>query len=104
MRSAVRGVLRVTEQQGSSPIAELYASWLRPFLAGPRNFWSHVVESRRPYYRVAGKIASMDRYLNEQERAVLGTLEGAFVPVVDGQRLRVMQGGAGLTFVAAEGG
>jgi heat shock protein HslJ len=36
----------------------------------------------------------------EQERAVLAALEGAFVPTVDGQRLTVVQDGAGLVFVA----
>jgi heat shock protein HslJ len=40
----------------------------------------------------------------EQERAVLATLEGAFAPTVDGQRLTVAQDGAGLVFVADETG
>jgi hypothetical protein len=67
-------VEQAAREQGSATLPELYTRHLRPFLSGPRNLWGHLFESRRPYHRLAGRMAAMERYLNRDEQAILADI------------------------------
>lgn len=56
----------------SPAIAEFYARTLADFFGGPRHFWSHLADSRRPLNALVSELDDLRRYLNETER---GTLE-----------------------------
>jgi hypothetical protein len=58
----------------SSTIADFYVRELKYFFDGTRNFWPHLVEVRTPLNRLLNKIADLNRYLNEQERATMGEI------------------------------
>lgn len=60
---------------GKSPaIAEFYVRELAVFFAGPRNYWQHLLESRRPLNALTSELEDLRRYLNETERATLEKL------------------------------
>lgn len=61
--------------EGKSPaIAEFYVRELAAFFAGPRNFWQHLLESRRPLNALTSELENLRRYLNEAERVTLEKL------------------------------
>jgi hypothetical protein len=59
----------------ATTLAELFERRLRAFLAGPRNFWPHLLESRRPLNALLDDLHDLRRYLNEPERATLDQME-----------------------------
>jgi hypothetical protein len=67
----------------SAVIAEFYTKRLAPFFAGPKNFWLHVFESRRPFNALAAELNDLRRFVNETERATLDKL-AALVRQKDG--------------------
>ena len=66
--------LALGAQTKSPAIAEFYVRELNGFFAGPRFFWPHLLESRRPLNALVAKIEDLRRFLNESERATLGKL------------------------------
>lgn len=64
-------VLRAGAEHGSIAIPEFYNHWLGPFFLQPRNFWSHVLESRAPLHRLSEKITALERYLGDGEQAIM---------------------------------
>ena len=58
----------------SSALAEFYYRELAMFFAGPRHFWPHLLESRRPLNALLSELDDLRRYLNESERASLEKL------------------------------
>ena len=44
---------------------------LRRFFDGPRNFWSHVVESGRTRRRMLNEMDDLKRYLDGREQEIL---------------------------------
>jgi hypothetical protein len=67
----------------SALIAEFYARRLAPFFAGPKNFWLHLTESRRPLHALLAELDDLRRFATEQERATLEKL-AALVRQKDG--------------------
>ena len=67
-----------------SPIlAEFYAKRLALFFAGPKNFWLHLVESRREFNALIAELDDLRRFANETERATIDKL-AALVRQKDG--------------------
>lgn len=78
LRAALREeaeTLVLGPQAKSSAIAEFYERVLAEFFSGPKNFWLHLFESRRPLHGVMTEIEELHRYLNEAERAALQPLK-----------------------------
>jgi hypothetical protein len=51
-------------------IVEFYQSELATFFQKPRNILWHLVQSRRPIYRLLDKLEALDRYMNREEREI----------------------------------
>lgn len=58
----------------SSTLADFYTVRLKLFFDRPRNWWGHVLGSTRPLHTRLTGLASLDRYLNDKERAVAAAL------------------------------
>ncbi len=58
----------------SPALAEFYLRELAMFFSGPRHFWPHLLESRRPLNALLSEMDDLRRYLNESERTTLEKL------------------------------
>ena len=58
----------------SSVIADFYLQNLHEFFRGPKYFWPHLLDSRRPLNALMRELDDVRRYLNETERATLQKL------------------------------
>ena len=67
----------------SATVTEFYLAELQDFFAGPRNFFSHLLEVRNPLNRLLHRINETNRYLNADERKLLDQL-AALVRQKDG--------------------
>jgi hypothetical protein len=76
---ALRHLLRLEAEtlalSSDSPIAEFYAGHLHGFFSGPKHFWLHLLDSRRPLNALMVELEELRRYLNESQRATLEKLE-----------------------------
>lgn len=59
----------------ATTIADFHARRLIGFLEGPRNFWSHLVNSRRPITLLLRETAELERFLDDKERVVMMQIE-----------------------------
>ena len=59
---------------GSPVIADFYFLHLHEFFQGPKYFWPHLLDSRRPLNALMRELDDVRRYLNETERATLQKL------------------------------
>lgn len=66
--------LAVSGELKSVILAELYVRKLSGFFAGPRNFWPHFLESRRPLKALLGEIEEVRPFGNQQESEALEKL------------------------------
>ncbi len=64
--------LRSVAAARSSAIADFYIAHLSDFFRGPHHYWSHIVEVRTPWNRLQSKLDDLSRFLNEEQRLVLG--------------------------------
>jgi hypothetical protein len=64
-------------------IADFYTKRLALFFAGPKNFWLHLVESRRPFNALVVELDDLCRFANDAEREKIGRL-AALVGQKDG--------------------
>lgn len=67
----------------SPVIAEFYTKRLATFFSGPKDFWLHLAESRRPLNALITELDDLRRFANETERATLEKL-AALVRQKDG--------------------
>ena len=58
----------------SPVISEFYLLHLHDFFQGPKYFWPHLLDSRRPLNALMRELDDVRRYLNEAERATLQKL------------------------------
>lgn len=58
----------------SSVIADFYLQNLHEFFRGPKYFWPHLLDSRRPLNALMRELDDVRRYLNDAERATLQKL------------------------------
>ena len=63
--------LKSVEQAKSSTIADFYVRELKYFFDATRNVPAHLFEIRTPLNLLLNKIADLNRYLNESERATM---------------------------------
>jgi len=75
--------LALGKEAKSPVIAEFYTRQLAPFFEGPKNFWLHAFESRRPVSALLAELDDLRRFTNEAERAALDKL-AALVRQKDG--------------------
>jgi hypothetical protein len=66
--------LALGEKTLSPAIAEFYARRLADFFSGPKNFWLHLAESRRPLNDLMAEFDDLRRFLNDADRATLEKL------------------------------
>ena len=66
--------LAVGDQAKSPAIAQFYFEQLGGFFSGPKYFWPHLLDSRRPLNALVTELEDLRRYLNDQERATLEKL------------------------------
>jgi hypothetical protein len=60
----------------ASPLlVDLYRDRIAPYMAGPRNFWTHLVDSRKPLDHLVGEMRALERYLNPRGRETLRAIE-----------------------------
>jgi len=67
----------------STILADFYLRRLKDFFDGPRHFWFHLLEVRRPLKRLLQEMNNLNRYLTEKERATFLEIE-ALVRQKDG--------------------
>jgi hypothetical protein len=58
----------------STTIADFYLRHLQNFFSRPQNFWRHFFEVRSPLNSLVNKLTDLNRFLNEEERAVAAQL------------------------------
>ena len=86
----VSGSVKVT---GSSSIADFYDARLKHFFAGPRNFWAHLWHSNLARRRTfLARVDDQLRYMNDQEREIMGALKGLVEAKDDLDYQRALQG------------
>ncbi len=73
---AERLVISCAEETHRTTLADFYTRRLAGFLAGPRHFRGHLLQSSRPLRRMLDELGSLKRYLNEQERRAVVELAG----------------------------
>jgi hypothetical protein len=66
---------RSAAELGSPLLVDVYCGRVAPFMAGPRNFWSHVMRRGNPLERLRREFRDIERYLNPEGRKTLGELE-----------------------------
>jgi len=60
-------------------IMDLYATHLRGFLGGQKNFIAHVIGSRRPLKQLIDEIDNLSSYVDEQSQAKLAAIKNLVV-------------------------
>ncbi len=73
-QSAETIALKSIPEAQTSTIADFYVRELKHFFDGPRNFWLHLLEVRRPLNTLLDKITDLNRYSNDKEREKLNQL------------------------------
>lgn len=67
-------VLDAVAETNTTTLADYYKARLAGFFAGFRNFWHHLIESKRPRHVFATEFGDLDRYLNDRERQIVAEL------------------------------
>ena len=65
---------RVDEVE-STAVSDFYVRRLLPFFEEHHNFWWHLAQSHRPRRQLLNELEGMERYLDEEERAVVQEIE-----------------------------
>ena len=63
-------VVEAASQAEATTLADFYAKSLAPFFAGPRHYWAHVTQSRRPLRLLTSELQALQRFLGEREKAL----------------------------------
>jgi len=61
-------------ETGSSTLADFYTARLKGYFDRPHDFWFHLFGSNRRLHARLTRLAELDRYLSEKERAVAAVL------------------------------
>jgi hypothetical protein len=67
-------VVASVEKSQTMTLADFHRQMLADYFAGPRNIVWHLCQSSRPARRLAADLRQLDRYLNDDERAIAGDL------------------------------
>lgn len=68
-------VLEAASAGDSTAITDFYTHRLADFFEGPRNAWRHLFRSSRPRHAMLASLRALDRYLDDNERALRKRLE-----------------------------
>ncbi len=60
---------------GAPLLVDMYRDRIAPYMAGPRNFWSHLIDSHKPLDRLVRELRALERYLNPEGRETLHAIE-----------------------------
>jgi len=69
-----RLVLASVPATRSTTIADFYEHRLRAYFERPRHLWSHLLGYTKPLHALLAEVGAMDRYLNAEERKVMGEI------------------------------
>ena len=69
-----RLIVNSITETDSSTLADHYTAHLKPFFDRPPKLWWHLLDSQHPLHARLARLAMLDRYLNDKERAVAATL------------------------------
>ena len=72
---AERLVLAAVEEAGTTTLADYYQRRLANYFNGFRNFWHHLIESKRPRHNLETELSDLDRYLSDREREIASDLQ-----------------------------
>lgn len=67
-------VVRCAEQARTTTLADFYQTRLVLFFEGPRHFWLHQIQGRRPLLKLLQELRALERYLNDEERQAAARL------------------------------
>jgi hypothetical protein len=67
--------IRSVEETRSTSIADFHIAYLKPWFAGPRDFWQHLFELNTRRYEFDQRFETLNRYLNDRERDVAAELQ-----------------------------
>ena len=67
-RDTERLALDCLAKTESAAVVDYYMRRLRSYFAGPRHFWSHLMNSSRPLRKLLGELEAHKRYLNDAEK------------------------------------
>lgn len=76
---AAQGLLALPGLPHEAWIAELYATRLKDFFAGPRNLPAHLLSSRRPRERLVAEIDGLSAYVDRQSKERLATIKSLVI-------------------------
>lgn len=65
---------RSVEQTQSTSVADFYIDYLKPWFAGPRDFWQHILELNTRRYEIDQRFDTLNRYLDAGEREIAAEL------------------------------
>ncbi len=65
----------LVDEVEATAVSDLYVRYLLPFFEEHRNFWWHLAQSHRPRRRLLEELEGLERYLDEEERAVVEEIE-----------------------------
>ena len=68
-------VLEATESTDSSTLADYYVACLARFFSRPQNRYAHLIQSKRPLFKLLNDLSAQNRYMNKAEREYAGKLE-----------------------------
>jgi hypothetical protein len=67
-------IVEAVAASDASTLPEFYSRKLAWFFARPRNYWLHLIHSRRPLLVLEGELTSLDRYFNDREKGIADEL------------------------------
>ena len=85
-------VVDAAAEAGATTLADFYQRALAGFFSGPRHFWSHVAQSRRPRLELAHQLESVQRYLGDREKELARELGRLVEKKTEADHARAMQG------------
>ncbi|MEX2216270.1 MAG: hypothetical protein WD768_19320 [Phycisphaeraceae bacterium] len=68
-------VVVAVDEAGTTTLADYYKRRLAAYFNGFRNFWHHLIESKRPRHNFETELSDLDRYLNDREREIAAELQ-----------------------------
>jgi hypothetical protein len=63
-------IVQAARDSDASTLPDFYSRRLAWFFARPRNLWLHLIHSRRPLLLLESELSSLNRYLNDREKAI----------------------------------
>lgn len=85
-------VIDAAAETGATTLADFYQRALAGFFSGPRHFWPHVAQSRRPRLELTLQLDSIQRYLGDREKELARELGRLVEKKSEADHARAIQG------------